>query len=80
MDGVGQWLERLERKIDTLHAQLDSDHWVRRDLYEAELRRVNARLDEGEEARQWTTRLLIGSFVLTITVALILAALFGPQG
>lgn len=64
---------RLYQMFGDVNRRLDNLQFVTRDVYDLQVKQLNERIVELEEARRWTTRTLVVSFLFPLLVAALVA-------
>lgn len=64
---------RLHQMFGDVNRRLDNLQFVTRDVYDLQVKQLNERIGELEDARRWTTQTLVVSFLFPLIVAALIA-------
>lgn len=71
--GLASLEGRMSEKFAQVNRRLDNLQFVGRDVYDVQVRQLIDRIEDLEDARRWTARTLVASFLYPVLVAAVVA-------
>ena len=71
--GLASLEGRMSEKFAQVNLRLDGLQFVGRDVYDVQVKQLIDRLEDLEDAKRWTSRTLVASFLYPVLVAAVVA-------